>query len=57
MGYLKEPPSTEAEICRCGECARIIADNEDSYECRTHRILCKECLLMLHKRYVGVSNW
>lgn len=37
---------------RCCECGRVINENEDSYSCRTHRILCKDCLLMLHRRYV-----
>lgn len=40
------------EDVRCCECGRVIPKDEDSYECRTHRILCKDCLLMLHKRYV-----
>ncbi len=39
-------------VTRCCECARIIPENEDTYECRTHRILCVDCLKMLHKRYV-----
>lgn len=39
-------------VTRCCECGRVIRENEDSYACRTHRILCKDCLLMLHKRYV-----
>lgn len=37
---------------RCCECGRLIPENEDSYECRTHCILCEDCLKMLHKRYV-----
>lgn len=41
------PPPT-----RCCECARVIQADEDSYECRTHKILCEGCLKMLHKRYV-----
>lgn len=36
----------------CGECGREIKEDEDSYECRTHRILCEDCLKMLHKRYL-----
>lgn len=40
------------KVTRCCECGRVIRENEDSYACRTHRILCKDCLLMLHKRYV-----
>lgn len=36
----------------CGECGREIEEGEDSYECRTHRILCEDCLKMLHLRYV-----
>lgn len=39
-------------IERCGECGRVIPPGEDSYECKTHRVLCEECLKMLHKRYV-----
>lgn len=36
----------------CGECGRAIYEDEDTYECRTHSILCEDCLKMLHKRYV-----
>lgn len=39
-------------IERCGECGRVIPPGEDSYETRTHRVLCEECLKMLHKRYI-----
>ena len=37
---------------RCCECGNVIAEDEDSYECRTHEVLCLDCLKMLHKRYV-----
>jgi hypothetical protein len=42
----------EENVIRCCECARIIPDKADSYECKTHRVLCEDCLKMLHKRYV-----
>lgn len=42
----------EYEDERCFECGRVIPDGEDSYECRTHLVVCEECLKMLHKRYV-----
>ncbi len=41
----------EQDHIYCGECGRCL-DNEDTYECRTHAILCEDCLKMLHKRYV-----
>lgn len=49
---LKIPDEELQPVTRCCECGRVIKENEDSYACRTHKILCKECLLMLHKRYV-----
>jgi hypothetical protein len=36
----------------CGECGRVIKSNEDIYECRTHSLICEDCLKMLHKKYV-----
>ena len=39
-------------VVRCCECGRVIGQNENTYECRTHAILCEDCLKMLHKRYV-----
>lgn len=45
------PVKEQSDHTYCGECGKCV-DNEDTYECRTHRILCKDCLLMLHKRYV-----
>lgn len=49
---LQIPDELLETVTRCCECARVIPEGEDSYECRTHRILCKDCLLMLHRRYV-----
>jgi hypothetical protein len=46
------PVKEQSDHQYCGECGRAISPSEDTYECRTHRILCKDCLLMLHKRYV-----
>ena len=46
------PEDTEKPVTRCCECARVIKEDEDTYECRTHRVLCEDCLKMLHKRYV-----
>lgn len=41
------------EVIRCGECGRKIdPEEEDVYECRTHKTICLECLLMLHKKYI-----
>jgi hypothetical protein len=34
----------------CCECGRVIKDDEDSYECDSHAVLCEDCLKMLHKR-------
>ena len=49
---LRIPNEELQPVTRCCECGRVIPKNEDSYACRTHKILCKDCLLMLHKRYV-----
>ena len=42
----------EDDTVYCGECGREIEEGEDTYECRTHSVLCEDCLKMLHKRYV-----
>jgi hypothetical protein len=42
----------EEEVEYCCECGKEFEEGEDTYECRTHRILCEECLKMLHLRYV-----
>lgn len=42
----------EYDEIRCCECGRVIEEDEDVYECRTHATLCEECLKMLHRRYV-----
>ena len=49
---LRIPDDQLNTITRCCECARVIQENEDTYECRTHSILCVDYLKMLHKRYV-----
>lgn len=49
---LRTPEDAEKPVTRCCECARVIKEDEDTYECRTHRVLCEDCLKMLHKRYV-----
>lgn len=49
---LQIPDELLETVTRCCECARVIPEGEDTYECRTHRILCLECLKLLHKRYV-----
>lgn len=36
----------------CCECGKRILEDEDTYECRTHKILCEDCLKMLHRRYL-----
>lgn len=41
----------ETEHIYCGECGRCL-DGKETYECRTHAILCEDCLKLLHKRYV-----
>lgn len=43
-------PNDDVEYC-C-ECGRRIKEDEETYECHSHRILCEDCLKMLHKRYV-----
>lgn len=47
--YVKDQ---DKPVTRCCECGRVIPENEDTYECRTHSVLCLDCLKMLHKRYV-----
>lgn len=56
MGVLKDlvvgvDTTNERQDCYCGECGRLVNDKY-TYECRTHSILCEDCLKMLHKRYV-----
>ena len=34
----------------CGECGQPLDDEDDIYEDRYYDYLCKECLLMLHKK-------
>lgn len=49
------PPGVSDEETKvyCGECGRELhPDDEDVYECRTHAILCEDCLKVLHKKYV-----
>lgn len=49
---LQIPDELLPPVTRCCECARVIKGDEESYECRTHKVLCLDCLKMLHKRYV-----
>lgn len=45
--------NVEEEVVRCCECGRKMdVENEDVYECRTHKTLCLDCLMMLHKKYI-----
>lgn len=57
LEQLQIPDEQLQPVTRCCECGMIIPEGQDSYECRTHRILCEYCLKMLHKRYVGVNRW